>query len=161
MLRIATTIQLRARSSVILQEIVTQNHSVRNKGIAMHKIILMMLLAVVSSSAMAEWVAIGTGDGFILYANPDTIRKSGNKVKMWSLTDYNFVREVGSEKFLSDKFQGEYDCKEEQARNLYSSWHSENMGKGNVVSTTNKPRDWFPVAPDSMSEVSWKFACGK
>jgi hypothetical protein len=66
-LRIATTIQLRARSSVILQEIVTQNHSVRNKGIAMHKIILMMLLAVVSSSAMAEWVAIGTGDGFILY----------------------------------------------------------------------------------------------
>jgi hypothetical protein len=127
----------------------------------MKKLLLLLMLAAVSNSAMAEWVAIGTGDGFILYANPETIRKSGNKVKMWSLTDYNSVREVGSEKFLSDKSQGEYDCKKEQAKNLYSSWHSENMGKGNVVSTTNKPREWFPVAPDSIGEVSLKFACGK
>lgn len=127
----------------------------------MKKLLLLLMLAAVSTSVMAEWVAIGTGDGFILYANPDTIRKSGNKVKMWSLTDYNSVRKVGIEKFLSDKSQGEYDCKKEQAKNLYSSWHSENMGKGNVVSATNKPRDWFPVAPDSIGEVSLKFACGK
>jgi Surface-adhesin protein E len=129
----------------------------------MHKTILMiLLLAVVSSNAVAEWVAIGTGDGSILYANPNTFRKSGNIIKMWTLTDYNSAREIAGEKFLSEKSQEAYDCKEEQAKMLYFSWHSENMGKGNVVFTANKPqRDWTPVAPDSIGEVSWKFACGK
>ena len=111
----------------------------------MYRAILVMLLAVVSSSAMAEWVAIAAADGIISYANPATIRKSGNKVKMWSLIDFNSVQEDAGDKFLSSKSQNEYDCKEERIRTLYFSWHSENMGDGDVVYIDRKPdKNWDP-----------------
>ncbi len=128
----------------------------------MKKLLLIVLLAVVSSSAMAEWVAIGTADGTIYYANPNTIRKSGNKVKMWMLFDFNAVRETEGDKYLSSKAQYEYDCKEEQKRILYFSWHSENMGRGDVVYIADEPKkNWRPVAPESISKSLWKIACGK
>jgi len=129
----------------------------------MHKAILMVLLAVVSSSAMAEWVAVGTAVGSTHYANPNTIRKSGNKVKMWSLIDFNSVQEVSADtKFLSQKTQQEYDCKEEQRRTLYFSWHSEKMGKGVIAHLDDEPdKNWSPIPPESANEILWKFACGK
>jgi len=80
----------------------------------MHKAILIMLLAVVSSSAMAEWVSLGeSGDKTLTnYADPATIRKSGNRVKMWSLYDFKTVQV----RFRSVRLQIEYDCKEEEYR---------------------------------------------
>ena len=53
--------------------------------IAMPKAILMMLLAVVSSSASAGWVVVGVHDTSILYADPASIHRAGNRVKMWGL----------------------------------------------------------------------------
>ena len=116
-----------------------------------------------SSSAMAEWVAIDTAVGSTYYANPNTIRKSGSKVKMWTLIDYNTTQVGGTgDKFLSLKFQDENDCKEEQSRILYFSWHSKNMGRGDIVYSNAKPdKNWRPVVPDSASESLWKYACGK
>jgi len=128
----------------------------------MHKAILMILLAVVSSSAIAEWIEIGATDNSTLYFDSNTIRKSGNKVKMWSLSDFNSVEEVSGDKFLSEMHQDEYDCKEEQTRLLYLTWHSENMGGGNVVYVENEPdKNWSPIPPESANEILWKFACGK
>jgi hypothetical protein len=128
----------------------------------MKKLLLTLMLAVVSSSAMAEWVAIGTTDNSTHYANPNTIRKSGNKVKIWTLTDFNAVEEHKGDKFLSIKAQEQYDCKEEQRRLLYFSRHSENMGGGGIVYSDAKPdKSWRPIPPDSVAEMVWKFACGK
>lgn len=82
---------------------------------------------------------------------------------MWSLIDYNLVQKVSADtKFLSQKSQQEYDCKGEQRRTLYFSWHSENMGKGAVIYIDNNPdNNWSPVPPGSTDEILWKFACGK
>ncbi|MCH6585257.1 MAG: hypothetical protein IH810_05440, partial [Proteobacteria bacterium] len=57
----------------------------------MHKVILMILLAVVSSSAMAEWVEVAESEAgtFIAYAESATIQKTDNIVNMWVLIDYN------------------------------------------------------------------------
>jgi hypothetical protein len=52
------------------------------------KKLLLILMLVVSSSAMAEWVWVGKSEGFTTYVDPTTVRKSGNKVKLWRLTDY-------------------------------------------------------------------------
>jgi hypothetical protein len=51
----------------------------------MRKAILMMLLAIVSSSAAAAWVPFGGGEIATptIYADPSTILKSGNEVKIW------------------------------------------------------------------------------
>ena len=129
----------------------------------MKKFLLTLVLCVINNSVMAQWSAIATATGKIYYTNPSTIRKSGNKVKIWSLIDYNLVQEISANtKFLSQKSQQEYDCKEEQRRTLYFSWHSENMGKGDVIYTDNKPdNEWSPIPPESTDEILWKFACGK
>ena len=107
----------------------------------MKKLLLTLMLAIVSSSAMAEWVEIGTSDNYetIIYADPTTIRKSGNKVNMWVLHDFNSVEENTGVKFLSQKTQVGYDCMEEQEKIFYYSWHSENMGRGDVVYSKISP----------------------
>ena len=125
----------------------------------MHKVILVMFLAVVSSSAMAEWVEVGTNDyrdGSIevtAYADPTSIRKVGkvgNIVKMRSRVDYKPVEMVDGKKQKSiiakaisvEWSQGEYDCKNIQFRAEFVY-------------------EWTPVSPDSIDEKLWKYACGK
>jgi hypothetical protein len=50
---------------------------------------LLMLLIVSSGPAYAEWVSIGsTDDGTTAYADPDTIRRKEEIVKMWILFDF-------------------------------------------------------------------------
>ncbi len=133
----------------------------------MKKLLLILLLAVVSSSAMAaEWVEIGETDketteayATTFYADPNTIRKIGNRVKMWSLSDYKIaMEELG---ITSSKSQDEYDCKEKKQRVLFISFYSGHMGKGETVVIHNERGDWKPTSPGSANEAILKFACGK
>jgi hypothetical protein len=126
--------------------------------------VILMLLAVVSNCAMAEWVQIGSSDdgAMTVYANPATLRKVGNKVKMWDLGDYKIAQDSGKgDQFMSIRGQSEYNCKEEQYRTLYLSFHSGNMGAGEIIGSHPDPKKWLPVMPESLIEALWKFACGK
>jgi hypothetical protein len=87
---------------------------VKNAGDAMRKTIFLMLLAVVSSSAAAEWVEVSKSETVTVYADPATIRKAGDMVKMWTLSDYKTPDDV----HRSRVYQHEYDCKEWQIRLL-------------------------------------------
>ena len=128
----------------------------------MHKAILMMILAVMSSSATAKWTVVNENKEFIQYADLATIRKLGNKVKMWGLNDYKNVQEFAGDKFLSSKSQLEYNCKEEMKRGLSMKLFHGNMGTGGFInfSDNKMPRKWNSVEPDSAQEVLWKIACG-
>ena len=78
----------------------------------MRKAILMMLLAVVSSSAAAAWIEIGLDDDgtTTAYANPTTILKAGNRVKMWVLLELKTAKiTAAGEPYMSSKMQNEYD----------------------------------------------------
>jgi len=127
----------------------------------MKKLLLTLLLAIVSSSAMAEWVEVGSNDNVTRYADPATIRKVGNKVTVWELVDFKTVQGSTGFQFNSAKVLTLCDCKEEQTRMLSASVHSENMGGGNVVMTHNKAGKWAPAAPDSINMTLFEFACGK
>lgn len=131
---------------------------VTNNGGAMRKAILMMLLAGVSSSAAAEWVKVKSGETITTYADPATIRREGNMVEMWTLSDY---KAPDSLQYMSRVYQHEYDCKEERIRVLYMAFHTGNMGGGATDVVLSHPTDWTPVPPGSTNEVLWKFACGK
>jgi len=129
---------------------------------AMRKAILMMLLAVVSGSAVAGWVEVGGNETATTYADPTTIRKAGNMVKMWQLIDYTKARGIeGIKPYLSAKAQHEYDCKQERTRTLSISLHSGNMGEGDVLGTSTDTGKWRPVSPDTLVETLLGFACGK
>lgn len=108
-----------------------------------------------------EWEKISeSSDGATVYYAPDTIRKNGDRVKMWYLYDYKNAQDPFSEPYLSKKAQFEDDCKEEQIRLLAFSVHSGNMGAGEVVYSNSDPLKWEPVWPSSIGETMWKFACG-
>ena len=126
------------------------------------KAILMMLLAVVSSSAAAGWVAVGGNDLSSTYVDPATILKVGDKVKMWHLVDFNAVQvKPTGKRYMSEKLQYEYDCKEERARMLNFLSHSGNMGGGVMVEGDWHPRKWEPLPSGGVVDYLRKFACGK
>jgi hypothetical protein len=126
----------------------------------MRKFIVMILLSIVSCSAMAEWTKIGSTSDMTYYGDPSTIRKKGNLIKMWVLTDYKTFQETRGGKIKSMKNQEEYDCNEEQFRIVYVSSYFEGMGEGGVAENGEGSGKWLPIAPFSVGASKWKFACG-
>jgi hypothetical protein len=126
----------------------------------MRKTILLLLL-VGSSKTMAEWIDVGGNDYSTIFADPATIRKVDNSVKMLSLYDTDIAQVVGGISFMSSKSLDEYDCKEKQSRTLAFYWYSGNMGEGNILYSNTDANKWNTVMPKSISEALWKIACGK
>lgn len=129
----------------------------------MRKAVLMMLLAVVSNSAMAEWREIGGNNKYTVYINPKILWQDGKIAKMWHLFDYKAVRSSNCHiDYISSILQYEYDCKEEKFRSVYLSAHSEHMGQGesSVVHSSPYPDKWEPVVPGSFGKTLFNMACG-
>ena len=128
----------------------------------MKRLLLGLTLLMTATAASAEWTRVDSKDEFISYVDRATIRRNGNFVKMWDLTDYKTVQKSAAGKsYLSDKGQQEYDCKEEKMRQLALQMFDGKMGQGKAVYSDNDTVKWVPIAPGSIGEVLWKAACGK
>ena len=129
----------------------------------MTRLILIMLLVLSCGSAYAEWVEVSANKkaGVIAYADPDTIRRKGDLVKMWSLFDLKTTQIVGGNSYLSIKAQQTYDCAEDRSRAVAYTKFSGNMGHGAEVYSASEQEKWKPVAPMSVGQELWKVACGK
>lgn len=115
----------------------------------------------VNSHRSGRWVSVSKNEKTTFYTNPSTIRKVGNRAKMWSLLDFETAQGLSGTEYLSVKAQNEFDCKDEQHRILFSSFHSKNMSEGEVVFSISNAGKWEPVPPESVTEGLWKLACGK
>lgn len=123
--------------------------------------ILMLLLALSCGSAMAEWVLVGKDNQIKHYADPDTIRRKGNIVKMWSLYDMLPGATPFGPNVRSVTLLREFDCKEERSRSLSFSSYGGQMAHGKVSLTSDDVGKWKPVAPRTANNVYLKFACSK
>ncbi|MDO8464885.1 MAG: hypothetical protein Q7S46_06480 [Gallionella sp.] len=126
----------------------------------MLNIILMTLLAVASSSAMAEWVKvttsnIGISGDITAYADTVIIPKYSDRVKMWEMYDSKRFNSSNT----SSKKRVEYDCRKGQARQLQATYYSEGMGKGAVLMSVSDPGQWEPILSGTVNKEMWKFAC--
>jgi hypothetical protein len=124
---------------------------------------LITLLVLSSGPAYAEWVTIGYSEslgGYTVYVDPDTIRRKGDLVNVWALTDYMAMHTLAGLSFLSSKAQNEFDCVEERQHELGATWFSGHMGHGTAVWHTSDETEWRPVAPGSVGHGVWTFACG-
>lgn len=130
-------------------------------GMAMKKTILMVLLVAICTGAMAEWVKIGDMKEFDNYVDPSSVRKNGNIVTMWSLRDFNTQQALSSMKFQSDKTKADYDCAELRIRSLALIVVSGKMGSGETIFSHSQPGKWNTVAPGTVEDARWRFACGK
>ena len=129
----------------------------------MTRLFLITLLLLSSSPVYAEWVWIDdkAKDGMTTYANPDTIRRKGDLVKMWTLFDFKTAEHVADTTHLSFKEQDEYDCTKLRTRRFAGRFFSGNMGSGKVVYSNTTKDKWGPVPPGSVSHDLWKLACSK
>ena len=74
---------------------------------------LIALQVLSSVPAHAEWVAIGYSEsfgGYTVYVDPDTVRHTGDLVKVWALTDNTIMQTPAGYSFLSSKVQNVFDC---------------------------------------------------
>lgn len=124
---------------------------------------LLALLLLFVESAYAEWTIVSRNDEkrFVIYANPDSIRRNGDLVNMWELWDYALEHTYFDHPYLSLKRQAEYDCKGKRARKLSVTTYTGNMGNGTLGFHSNKEEAWTPVAPGTINEDLWEYACSK
>jgi len=146
----------------------------------MTKALLMLLLAGLSNSAMAEWLKVSaihsqeSPEIQIAYVDPATIQKDGNIVKMLVLVDHHSGLSKDMENRLDSLFSGfkrditkswqvqdEFDCKAERLSMLSYTAYTEHMGNGEIVPSNVVTGGWEPVLPGSIGEALWKYACGK
>lgn len=122
---------------------------------------ILLLLAVASGGAAADWVEVDSDATTTYYIDPTAISRDGDVAQMRELLDYNAVRARGTLRYRSSSAQSEYDCKGQKVRTLSLSLHSGNMAAGKTLHSTKHPGKWTPVPPGGAIEALWKIACGK
>ncbi len=129
----------------------------------MQRAVLITLLAMMSGSAMADWIKVNENSEFMTYGNRATIRTKGHIASMWSMYDFKTVQTLLSDsaKYNSTKQMSSYDCRDEKAKMLTSTLYSKNEGKGRIVHRYKLQFDWQALKAKSATEALWKLACGK
>jgi hypothetical protein len=126
-------------------------------------VIAALMLVAASTNAWAEvWIETSRTDDYLAYADPSSVRRDGDLVKMWSMFDYrNPQTGIPGKPFLSTRRQFEYDCKRGRARALAVSSHAARQGKGDALASVSVKYDWRTVVPQSADDYLLKFACKK
>jgi hypothetical protein len=111
--------------------------------------------------APPRWVAVGEYVDSTVYADPNSIRKEGNMVKIWDLQDHKRILVSGRFLILSMREQLEFDCKEERVRTLFMSVFAEPMAEGTELKSEGDGTGgaWSPVSPTSIEGGLLRFAC--
>jgi hypothetical protein len=120
--------------------------------------ILLILLTLVAAPAWAEWVKVEESNIANFYIDPATIRKDGNMRRVWMVRDLKERNKAGER---SNRFLGEYDCKDERYRLLSHSAHTETMLGGNVLYSGDVTDNWSYIPPGSVIVTVLKIVCAK
>lgn len=120
----------------------------------MIRIFIAMILAVMSTCAMARWFPISFSDTDVLYIDPETLIKDGSFRRIWHLTDLN----KPADGVLSMRSLVEYDCKEKRARTLELLAYSGSMGGGEVLAKI-PANDWHYLRVDGPGDVVLRALC--
>lgn len=128
---------------------------------------LLMLVGACSRPVPTDWIMVKdtppTGDGFVTYAAPSTIRRTGTTVTMSSLIDFTVIPGAALDRpHFPWIDEWEYECEGKILRPLSFREYSGKMGTGENLFTHASPQFWWiAVKPGSVSEALWKMACGK
>jgi hypothetical protein len=120
---------------------------------------LLMMLLLLSSPAWAAWESVGEDRATTSFANPATIVRNGDIVRMTSLVDYKSFQRMVEVGYFSQKTLAEYDCAGRRFRGLSVALHAEKMGDGKVIYADETSHEWESVVAGSTAEAFWKVAC--
>jgi hypothetical protein len=126
----------------------------------MRRLVSALLLAAFSCGAAAEWVIVNDTDEYIAYVDPATISRDGDRVRMSDLIDLKSPRpSPRGNLHASSRSLGEFDCQDPRMRPLVFTLHSAQMGDGDIVEDVAISGGWLPVAPGTLLDILWQFAC--
>lgn len=129
----------------------------------MKKVWLALILATAAGAASAEWVKAGSNSQWDAYADPSTIVRNGNLVRMTALFDYRAADRATlfTKSLFSRASQQEFDCEAVKFRDIRSSHYTQQMGGGDLVHVDSFPGRWQSAAPaSSVAGQLLKIACG-
>ena len=117
------------------------------------------------------WVAVDSAyqspELKTVYFDPETIRRNGDLVTLWELTDYEWMQGnaefgqfmLGPNRFLSTKAHKQFDCANKRVSLLASLEFSYHMGTGIPNEVQIDPDHWLPVIPKTINYALWEIAC--
>lgn len=102
------------------------------------------------------WTLVWREDGGdSTYMDKSTIKKDGNKVSVWSLTDSSRPMKLRQDEYYSYKFLYEFDCASRKSAMAAGGFYSGHMGEGRQVAsfTPVEPRVWSDINSPLLSKL--------
>lgn len=112
-------------------------------------------------SAISGWVLVEKFVDADVYADSASISRTGDRVDMWSLVDYETaVVDEQSDPYKSFLALSSYDCHTSQIKVRSIRAYAQNMGRGGQVMAYSDPSaGWSVVTSQDVSR--WKYVCGQ
>jgi hypothetical protein len=120
---------------------------------------LLALLMLVACSAWADWKQVAEGTDTVLFVDFGSIRKDGNKLRVWQMTNFSKPRIVLGQEVLSLRARVEFDCKKEQEKLVSVSLFSQYFATGDLIKLEDKGADWKDIPPDTVGWDVFKSVC--
>tara|TARA_B100000700_G_scaffold21638_1_gene21002 strand:+ start:231 stop:635 length:405 start_codon:yes stop_codon:yes gene_type:complete len=110
------------------------------------------------SYAELKWKRIGANiDGDVYYIDEFSIKRVGNKVYYFTLSDYVRPSDTGGD--LSAKIYQEVNCSDLSFRYLKDFYYLEPMGNGEPSTIYDKVGEWTDNVKGSIGEAVALYAC--
>jgi hypothetical protein len=120
------------------------------------------LAATGTDTAQQQWTLLGSSaanGGMDVYVAPASIRRSGDRARMFDLFDFKTRQVIDGKAFLSARNEYEYDCARPRQRMLATTGFSGRMGKGTVVEASDGALPWEAVGSSGPAYEHWQVAC--
>jgi len=112
---------------------------------------LLAVFILIAFPTWADWTKVAESESKSeVYLDLETIRKDGDSLKVWQLTNYLKPEVFVGKELLSIRARYEFDCKQERMRALSISAHSEPNARGEVIGQENSPTPWVDIPPKSV-----------
>ncbi len=124
-----------------------------------------LLFLLSTSSAWADWVAIGKSPDFIMYVDPQSMRRSGNIASAGIMGDYaktqkkRFPPPVSWVDFNSIKELKNFDCSKGMHRTDKTVIMAGKLGKGDPLYSFTSVPDYFPVPNGELDIAQFNYVC--
>lgn len=128
----------------------------------MKHLIAAAILIGMASTAHAEFTRYFDDDELTAYLDRESINRSGNEARMWTIDDYRKPQNdiPGKKPFLSVKAHWVFDCTKRMSDVLIAFYYAGPMAQGEEIhAAAAGQRSWDKVEPDSVGELAFRSAC--
>lgn len=127
----------------------------------MNKLLTILILISISTTAAAEWTLVQTGDNGSMYIDFDSLQKTGDLVTVLTLNDYYEPQQKDE---LSAQFKELHDCRNKKYKALSINYFSSPLAQGSLITTVtlNEPETpWSDVVQYSIGELKANIICSR